>query len=59
MTILGPNLEQLLKLCGGLFSLKTTIIVALQILDRLEVLHNYGYTYGDIKPSNFVIGLGS
>jgi hypothetical protein len=35
MTILGPNLDQLQKLCGGSFSLKTTIIIALQILDRL------------------------
>lgn len=59
MSILGPNLDQLLKLCGGSFSLKTTIIIALQILDRLEILHNYGYIYGDIKPTNFVVGLGS
>jgi len=34
-TILGPNLDQLQKLCGGSFSLKTTIIIALQILDRI------------------------
>ena len=59
MSILGPNLDQLLKLCGGSFSLKTTIIIALQILDRLEILHNYGYIYGDIQPTNFVVGLGS
>lgn len=35
MSILGPNLEQLLKLCGGTFTLKTTMILALQILDRI------------------------
>ena len=35
MTLLGPNLEQLMKLCGGSFSLKTTTILALQVLDRL------------------------
>lgn len=59
MTLLGPNLDQLLKLCGGTFTLKTTMIVALQILDRIEVLHSYGYLYGDIKPENFLIGLGA
>jgi serine/threonine protein kinase len=59
MTILGPNLDQLLKLCGGSFSLKTTIILALQILDRLEVLHSHGFIYGDMKPNNFVVGLGA
>jgi len=35
MTLYGPNLDQLLKLCGGTFSLKTTMIIGLQLLDRL------------------------
>jgi len=35
MTLLGPNLEQLMKLCGGSFTLKTTAIISLQVLDRL------------------------
>ena len=35
MNMLGPNLEQLMNLCGGNFSLKTTMMVGLQILDRL------------------------
>lgn len=50
MTLLGPNLEQLMKLCGGAFSLKTTTILALQALDRLEVLHGQGYVHGDVAP---------
>ena len=58
ISLLGPNLDQLLKLCGGSFSLKTTMIISLQILDRLEIIHNLGYVYGDIKPDNFVVGLG-
>lgn len=57
MTMLGPNLEQLQRLCGGSFSLKTTMIIALQILDRLEVLHNHGYIFGDVSPDNFLVGL--
>ena len=39
VSLLGPNLDQLLKLCSGSFSVKTTMIIALQILDRLESLH--------------------
>jgi serine/threonine protein kinase len=35
------------------------MIIALQILDRLEVLHSYGFVYGDIAPDNFLVGLGS
>lgn len=32
----GPNLLQLMKLCGGKFSARTSLLVALQIMDRLE-----------------------
>lgn len=59
MTLLGPNLEQLQRLCGGVLSLKTTMIIALQALDRLEVVHNHGFVYGDVKPDNFLVGLNN
>jgi serine/threonine protein kinase len=59
MALLGPNLEQLMRLCGGTFSLKTTMIVSLQVLDRLEVLHGHGYIHGDIAPENFLVGLNN
>jgi hypothetical protein len=35
MDIYGPNLLQLMKLCGGKFSARTTLMIGLQILDRL------------------------
>jgi len=35
------------------------MIIALQIIDRLEVLHSHGFIYGDITPDNFLVGLGS
>ena len=37
--IYGPNLAQLLRLCGGSFTPRTSIFIGLQILDRIEVLH--------------------
>ena len=56
MDILGPNLERLLAICGGSFSLKTTLMLALQMLDRIENFHNTGLIHRDIKPENFVMG---
>lgn len=58
MELLGPNLETLLQLCGGKFSLKTTLLVGEQILDRLEDLHHSSYVHRDLKPENFAIGQG-
>ena len=57
MTLLGPNLDHLLKLCNTTFTLKTTMIIALQLLDRLEVLHNNGFIHGDLSPENCLMGL--
>ena len=45
MEMLGPNLGDLLKVCGGRFSLQTCLVIAIQILDRIETLHTLGYIY--------------
>lgn len=36
--------------------LKNVLVLALQILDVLEHLHNQGYTHSDIKSSNLMLG---
>lgn len=36
---LGENLERLRQQCGGRFTLKTVLIVTLQLIDRIEYLH--------------------
>lgn len=56
MSLLGPNLQELMMKCGGHLSLKTILMIGLQAIQRLDALHESGYLHRDIKPENFVLG---
>jgi casein kinase 1 len=58
MDSLGKSLGQLHRLCKSKFSLKTTLILADQMLNRIEYLHNNDYIHRDLKPENFLMGKG-
>lgn len=55
---LGRSLHQLLAECGGTFTVKTVLMIAYQILDRLEFLHRKGIVHCDINPRNILVGHG-
>lgn len=45
MELLGPSLEDLFNFCSRQFSLKTIILLADQMLDRLQYLHEANYIH--------------
>ena len=59
MDLMGKSLEDLHTLCGEKMSLKTVLMLAEQMISSVEYLHNKYFIHRDIKPDNFVMGLGN
>ena len=59
MDKLGPSLEDLFIKCNKKFSLKTILMLADQMLTRIEFVHKNGFLHRDINQGNFIMGVGS
>lgn len=55
---LDRNLDTLLAVCKGKFTLKTVLMLGQEIIAILQYFHFKNFTHNQIMPRNFVLGAG-
>jgi serine/threonine protein kinase len=59
MEMLGKSLEDHVQACKGKMTVKTTVLIAEQVIQRTEFMHSKGFIHRDIKPENFMFGINA
>jgi serine/threonine protein kinase len=59
MDLLGPSLGDLFNFCSRRFTVKTVLMLANQMISRVEYIHTKNFIHRDIKPNNFLMGIGN
>jgi serine/threonine protein kinase len=50
--------QDLFNFCNRKFSLKSVRLLADQLISRIEYIHAKSFIHRDIKPGNFLMGIG-
>ena len=58
MELLGDDLATLFEEQNYSFSLKTVLMLAEQLITRIEYIHKMNYIHQDIKPENILVVTG-
>ena len=56
--LLGKSLEDIFNSYGKPFSLKTVCVLGIEMIKRIQSIHQKYYIHRDIKPDNFMTGRG-
>ncbi len=56
---LSSDMSKLMKKCGGKFSLKTTLLLGIEIISILQYYHFKNFLHCGLRPEHIMIGAGS
>lgn len=59
MDLLGKSLEDLFVELEKQFTLRTTLQIGMQLIERIRFMHKKSFLHRDLKPDNILMGVGA